>query len=310
VRAALIATFLAACSITIACEGVVGLGGLTGLAAGASVTGAQEAGGTDATDDSDLDVACGDNGAPCGADHVCHDGSCVRCAAGGPCFPGGNECERGVYDCSSGELRCVWSADVDGGAACDGGTCCNGSCVDTTSDDKACGPSCRACPSEARCRSSQCLVRVGHPTAFPGCPGPIINANILFAQKLTVGAPITAIALGAIVTPRTSSVSGVMALYTDSLGVPDTLMAYTAEQTFILDAVNEFDLSAHPTLKPGTTYWIAGEFPVFANICSNGMADNPSAYRGLLFSDPPPKSFGTASQAPLATINFYVVGTE
>jgi hypothetical protein len=300
---------LLTCSATTACEGVLGLGNLSSQTADGSVGGDDAGAASDATLDADAGSACGDNGTSCGTNLVCFDGACVPCFASGSCHPDNNVCQTGTYDCSSGQQQCTWTANV---GTCEGGTCCTGRCI-TGDNDHACGLSCRLCPSPSHCQNAKCVARYGDPDPFSGCSpsGIQISGNLFLAQRLTVGAPLSTTALGAIMSPGASSVSGILALYTDSGGVPGTLMAYTPQSTFAAGATNEFGLSNTPTLQPGTTYWLAGEFTTGAAICNDGSGSNSVEYRILpSLTNPPPISFGTATTANTANFNFYVMGTE
>src|SRR5262249_48055782 len=150
---------------------------------------------------------------------------------------------------------------------CTGGLCCSGACTDTTSNNSACGSTCRVCPGGSTCASSQCTIKYGYPTKFNPCGVQVtsINANLLLAEKVTVTSTTTVTALG-VFGNTPSGEKGILALYSDSGGAPSGLLTYTSQAT-IVAGDNRLLVLSSVTLQPNT-YWIAGVYNAGASICT------------------------------------------
>lgn len=86
------------------------------------------------------------NGAQCGANMVCSDGSCITCAAGTACTPPAAPCHNGTLSCSAGTPTCTDAGtNRSNGTSCGTNLVCNaGSCVPCTAD-QACNPGGNLC---------------------------------------------------------------------------------------------------------------------------------------------------------------------
>jgi hypothetical protein len=253
------------------------------------------------------------NGTGCGTNQVCYQGNCMACTAGNSCNPNGNMCQNGTTSCSTGQQTCNFASNATNGTSCTGGHCCGGGCTDTTSNNSACGTTCRVCPGGSTCASSQCTIKYGYPTKFNPCGTQVtsINANLLLAQKVTLTSATTITALG-VFGNAPSGVQGVLALYSDAGGVPSALQTYTNSAT-IVAGDNRLPVLSSVTLQPNT-YWIAGEYNAGASICTQdpppGMGqNNPVAYVTVPSYPTIPNAFGSATSTMSVTFNYYVAGT-
>ncbi len=98
-----------------------------------------------------------DNGASCGTNQVCDNGTCVSCEAGTSCTPE-NPCHVGATSCGSGTSVCVdTDAAVSNGASC--GT------------DKVCGGGvCNACNANTSCTPADNVCHAGTIACASGAP--------------------------------------------------------------------------------------------------------------------------------------------
>ena len=92
------------------------------------------------------------DGTTCGAQKVCHSGTCGSCVAMQPCNPT-NKCKTGTTSCSTGVSRCVESGNQAEGTACGVTTCPNDSLITPACDGMgACVDNVMLCPS-GNCRN-------------------------------------------------------------------------------------------------------------------------------------------------------------
>jgi streptogramin lyase len=81
------------------------------------------------------------DGAGCGTNMVCHQGTCMTCAANTMCTPSSNVCDKGVIVCSTGLPTCPDPGTPDpaqNGKACGtGGICQSGTCTQQLTVSKA-----------------------------------------------------------------------------------------------------------------------------------------------------------------------------
>jgi hypothetical protein len=248
------------------------------------------------------------NGTGCGTNQVCYQGNCTACTANAACNPNGNVCQNGTTACSTGQQTCGFTGNANNGTSCSGGLCCGGACTDTTSNNGACGSSCRVCPGGSTCAASQCTIKYGEYTKFNPCGSSvtIINAGLYLAQKVTFTASTTVTALGVWGNAPAGGLTGFLALYADSGGQPGSLQTYT-NSAAIVAGDNRFPVLNAVTL-PANTYWIAGEYSAAASICADNSTTNPIDYVTVTYPTIP-NPFGTPTTTTSVKFNYYVVGT-
>jgi len=288
------------------------------------------------------------DGTSCGAGAVCFAGQCADCVAGSPCSPAGDPCHTGVTSCSTGRPICASTSSVADGTACTGGMCCGGqcamcntpdhaaaacrgstcdfvcgagrsacahTCADTTSDSQACGPTCAVCPLGSMCVASQCtpVFKYGDFTPYTPCQmngAQTFTANYLLGERVYVDTAIQLTALGVIASPAepTSGVDGILALYTDSGGLPVSLVARTATAT--IAPGNSLLPVEMPVALPVGNYWIMGEYDATPSICVDNSSSNPAAYIKLGGYGSVPPTLSNVQALSGIDFNYYVVGTQ
>jgi hypothetical protein len=274
---------------------------------------------------------------------VCFDGACTACAQDSLCAPEGAPCATGVIDCSTGQPTCVANGEWPDGTQCDLGVCCGGACIacettlpnaiptctagacsvacvggltmcggtcgDATSDARACGASCAVCDAGAICAGSTCSDVYGYPFQFQPCGNLStgVAAYYLLAQPVTIPTKLTVTYLGAFGNDITSTVHGIMALYTDQDGAPSQLVAQTGSTT-IIDGNNLIPIESPVTILAGQ-YWIAAEYDADAGLCTDESETNPVKYVPVTYGTMP-TSFGMPTPLLTSHFNYYVVGTR
>jgi hypothetical protein len=284
------------------------------------------------------------NGTSCGSGSVCFDGGCTACDQDAACDLPDAACKTGAIQCGTGQATCVASGDWPDETLCSVGICCSGACVacgttppnetptcatgactfkcaggytscsgkciDTTNNNKACGPLCKACGTGTICVSSSCNYVYGYSTEFQPCGDliSVLNANVLWAQRVIIPSTFTVTNLGMFGYQVTSTVHGIMALYTDVDGGPTSLVAQTASTT-IQDGNNLIPVQSAATVQKGS-FWIAGIFDGAGGpVCSDNSQSNILDYVTQPYGSVP-STFGKPTQVLTPDVNFYVVGTE
>jgi hypothetical protein len=133
--------------------------------------------------------------------------------------------------------------------------------------------------------------------------------NYLLGSAIEIPYPMVLSALALIGKSATGNVK--MALYTDDRGrfggSPESLIVATGANAI---PVGPLEIAVEPTpVLPGT-YWIMAVYDTTASIGIEltPMETNYVKYRSLLFSDPIPSSFGTATTYSGQRFNYYIVG--
>jgi hypothetical protein len=253
-----------------------------------------------------------------------HCGNCMTTCTGGMT---GTNCVGGMCSCGANATSCngVCSTLTNdnshcgscanacaGGSSCAGTTCtcpaglsfCNGVCVNTATDGSNCGSCSKRCAGVS-CTNSQCVARYGNTTLFPGSSN--VAANYIFAQLVTVPYAITVTALGNIGVSAGGGVF-VMGLYTDSGGVPGSLLVESAPANTVVGA-QELPVSAR-TIAAGT-YFVAASVAAGGNrwglLTTGGTGEwaGTYTYTSTLPANAPSGS-GFAGDA----FNYYVVGYQ
>lgn len=130
---------------------------------------------------------------------------------------------------------------------------------------------------------------VGYSAAVAG-PG-LAGASYLLGPSVTLTANTTIYAMGAHL--NTAGNSARMALYTNSAGVPGTLVAYTDVFTTVVGA-NESSLSTPVAVSAGT-YWLLAVYSASTYIYYGSSTLATVKYRSASYSSTPSTSYGTAS---------------
>jgi hypothetical protein len=254
-----------------------------------------------------------------------HCGNCMTMCTGGMT---GTNCAGGVCSCGANATNCngvcstlsndnsncgACGVKCTGSSSCVGMTCtcpnglayCSGACVNPTTDGSNCGSCGKRCAGVS-CTNSQCVARYGNTTLFSGSSN--VSANYIFAQLVTVPYAITVTALGNIGVGAGGGVF-VMGLYTDSGGVPGSLLVETAPANTVV-GTQELPVSAR-TIAAGT-YFVAASVAApggnrWGLLTTGGSGEwaGTYTYTGTLPATAPSGS-GFAGDA----FNYYVVGYQ
>ena len=326
--------------------GFAGMGGVSGISAGGA-SGAENLAGSAGA----LNCGVTANGAPCGMNEVCFNGACAPCIGAMACSPSGDPCQVGMTACGTGQLTCLASGNAADGTACAAGMCCGGACsscstssnatntcsgttcelncnagfslcgglcVDTTSDDNACGSSCLVCPMGGECVGSHCLAQFSTAVLGASCSdsaGDIVNevnyweTGLLGGQPISISSAVTVTALGVVAPPiEWSGVQWILALYSSVGAAPSLLLAQTASTT-IVPGKNEIPVLS-PMKVPAGSYWIMAEVNASALACPDGASNIVSAYAFVPYGTVP-SSFGPAQTSNTsAGIDYLVIGVQ
>jgi hypothetical protein len=182
-------------------------------------------------------------------------------------------------------------------------------CVNLASDSNNCGSCAKVC-SLVACTGGYCVQRlgVGWTTQHAGTAG--FSTSYAFGEPVTFSATFTITALGV---HNATAVTGniVMGLYTDSGGLPYTLLAETAVSG-MYQGNEELPLSYR--VAPGK-YWVVAQSSVTPpwGYGSPGtyFFSNVGAYSGTLPSpmpEPMPPTLSGTTNA--GSIDFYLVGDQ
>lgn len=200
--------------------------------------------------------------------------------------------------------------------ACSAGSCCTNAC---SNGMVQCGSSTtiqscqvqangcaawvltRTCPSPSDCESDACTVRYGFPSPLTNT-ATNFNPGFLFGEEITVSEPITVIKLGANLL-TSSGGSAIFALYTNSGGLPSTLVVNTVSAP-VVAGLNEIPTA--PTPIEAGTYWIMAEYS--ATVEMNTGASDVDEYVSEPYGTIPSQI--TTTDSPGNDLPYYVVGTE
>ncbi len=280
------------------------------------------------------------NGTRCGTNEVCNGGQCVACTAGLACATSNPCASSGVTSCATGDVLCVSTGNVPDGTSCGanelccdgvcatcstmanatdrclGTTCdvtcngglllCNGACVDVTSDNAACGSTCRTCPAGTTCVSSECVIYFGDVTPFSPCNGTQFTAGQLLGQRVAISASFTLTGLG-VVAAADEGTEGILAFYSDVGGSPSALVAQTSA-TPIAAGSNLINVTSPKVVAAGN-YWIVGEYSASTPLCEDSASTNMMVYVAAAYPTVPAQ-FGTSMTITGPDVNYFVAGLE
>jgi hypothetical protein len=229
------------------------------------------------------------------------------------------ECDGGLSQC--GEQCFNENTDPNNcgncGVGCDGGLCnqgsccppgnviCSGTCTDTTGDNNNCGSCGHVCDAGS-CISSTCTVsttyKVGNYTLFTGKSSH--SPDFLLGSQLTLTKAAKLIDFGVISISTGQDVT--MALYTDSGGAPDTLVAYTTS-TALTGSDQQLAPNTNASLSAGN-YWIMA---VYNNTASVGYDTSITTaqvdYISFTYGGTLPTTFPTPTIYDGQRFNYYLV---
>jgi hypothetical protein len=146
------------------------------------------------------------------------------------------------------------------------------------------------------------VIHVGNDVEFPDSSNHSPNYLLGSALEIPTDMIVTHLAL----IGKSASANVKMALYTDSGGAPDSLVAETASAPVTVGA-DEIPVLKE-TAVPMGHYWIMAVFDTNASVGIDFASTDSYDYRSMTFSNPMPSSFGAASTGSSQRYNYYAVG--
>jgi hypothetical protein len=129
------------------------------------------------------------------------------------------------------------------------------------------------------------------------------SPDYLLGNVIVVPSDMTLTALALI--GKSTGANVKMALYTDSSGAPDTLVAETDSNAV---PAGVLEIPVTEVALPAGNYWIMAVFDTFASVGISFPSGEVCQYRSLSFSSAMPDPFGSVSTYKGQLFNYYIVG--
>ena len=149
--------------------------------------------------------------------------------------------------------------------------------------------------------SAQTVVDIGQSTDLGGNSSHFANFLLGFPVQVSTTSTMQSFEI----LFRTSGYQAEFAVYSDSSGFPDQLLADTGIVSVTATGWESFAFLANPTLVPGQ-YWLMGVFPSTASVGFLSGGTGVVDYRSWTFGTALPVTFGSANTYTGQSMNYYI----